>query len=190
MNAIPIGESGMPQPWMKDWEIAALEDYLQPHWSMVEYGAGGSTVWLAKRVAHVYSIEHSSSWATLVSSEVAHHGIHNVSLSLIPVERKPVFRGSYPKDYLGAYRAYAEAIMTFPRPDAVLVDGRARLACMRAALQCLGSEGVLFLHDFGVCGRERYDAILDEIEVIEIAGTLAMMRSRGTAGKTILLKPE
>lgn len=178
MHGLPAGLDGHPQPWMEDCEISLLEKHLQPHWSVVEYGSGGSTIWMAHKVFRLQSIEHSSKWASVVNTTLSHYGIRNVSISVIPIKQRAVFRGPYPEGYLNAFRSYADFIMELPQPDAVLVDGRARLACMRRALQCLRPGGVLFLHDFGSCGRERYNEILNEAELCELAGTLAVMRPR------------
>ena len=185
MRDLPTGVDGHPQPWMRDCEISLLEKHLQPHWSVVEYGSGGSTIWMADKVSHLQTIEHSEEWASVVASALLKREINNVSISVIPIKRRAVFRGPYPRGYLNAFRTYADFIMELPRPDAVLVDGRARLSCMRRALQCLRPDGVLFLHDFGSCGRERYNEILSEAVVRELAGTLAVMSPR-PPGVTLL----
>jgi len=55
-----------PYPWLHPGVVAYLESLLCPEWRVLEYGAGGSTLWFAERVAKVVSIEHNLEWRTKV----------------------------------------------------------------------------------------------------------------------------
>jgi hypothetical protein len=43
--------------------IIYFDEILRPEFSVLEHGSGGSTLWLAERVAHVVTIEHSLEWS-------------------------------------------------------------------------------------------------------------------------------
>ncbi len=54
------------QPWLHPEAVKYLEELLQPDWSVLEHGAGGSTLWLAARAAKVVTVEHDQLWAMKV----------------------------------------------------------------------------------------------------------------------------
>lgn len=49
-------------PWMHPAAVAYLESLVQPDWTVLEQGSGGSTLWFAKRVKHVVSVEDNPVW--------------------------------------------------------------------------------------------------------------------------------
>ena len=55
-------------PWLHPSAVEYFEGILQPEWWVLEHGSGGSTLWLAQRVAHVTSIEHDSKWSAQIRS--------------------------------------------------------------------------------------------------------------------------
>lgn len=127
---------------------------------MLEWGAGGSTVWLAANLpegATLTSIEHDREWFYEVSNHLGRGGRgarDNVRLLL----REPT-------GPLGANATAAEDDPTNLRPfidgadgerfDVILVDGYARGACLEKARSLLNPGGVVVLHD---AQREWYDA--------------------------------
>src|SRR6266576_1205646 len=50
------------QPWMPFAARRQLARILSRGTTVFEYGAGGSTLWLADRVARVISVEHDPAW--------------------------------------------------------------------------------------------------------------------------------
>ena len=58
-----------PIPWMHPAAVCYLESLLRPDWHVLEHGSGGSTLWLAERVAHVTSVEDRMEWYQYI----AHH---------------------------------------------------------------------------------------------------------------------
>ena len=55
-----------PYPWLSDEATQYLENLLTPDMEVLEFGAGGSTLWFASRVKHVTSFEHDPDWQYVV----------------------------------------------------------------------------------------------------------------------------
>ena len=167
-------------PWMEVPEIALVDRWMEGRARILEYGSGGSTVrWASGR--EWYFVEHDDKWFTKVKATLAHRKmtVHGV-LVHASANVETCYNGEYPEGYLALWEAYVNAPVQFGGEfDGVLVDGRARLACGQfAARKLLKPDGVILWHDFGAKGRERYHAILDECEVVEKAGSLAVLRPK------------
>lgn len=63
-----VDSAGRPIPWWSYGVIDFVAERLTKTMSVLEFGAGGSTVWLAERVAEVVSVENDSKWASIVKS--------------------------------------------------------------------------------------------------------------------------
>lgn len=136
-----------------------LVSFVPPGGRMLEWGAGGSTVWLAANLpegAVLTSIEHDREWFYEVSNHLGNGGRgrrDNVRMLL----REPT-------GPLGTNATAAEDDPTNLRPfidgadgerfDVILVDGYARGACLEKARSLLNPGGVVVLHD---AQREWYD---------------------------------
>jgi hypothetical protein len=55
-----------PVPWWPPKATKAIDGLLRRDWTVLEFGAGMSSTWLAKRAGHVTSIEHDREWAERV----------------------------------------------------------------------------------------------------------------------------
>lgn len=55
-------------PWLHPSIVLYLDAIIQPDWSILEHGAGGSTLWFAQRAARVVSIEHHPDWREAVAA--------------------------------------------------------------------------------------------------------------------------
>jgi predicted O-methyltransferase YrrM len=103
--------------------IAYLSRLLRPEYTVVEHGSGGSTLWLAERVAHVYSVEHDQDWY----AEMCKRLPANVKLYLTP-------DGEIPQ--------------ALPLADVLLIDGeplKARSEWLREARRMVKPGGVVVL---------------------------------------------
>lgn len=131
-------------PWLAPAAIAWLEQQLQPGMHGFEWGSGRSTLWFARRVAALTSIESDAAWHETVSRQVKAAGLAHVALHHLELEHPEA--GTYANDYaeLPAYvraiDAVAEASLDF-----VLVDGWYRPVCARAALPKLKPGGILVI---------------------------------------------
>ena len=158
-------------PWMPFDAIRFLSEAVHADWRIFEYGSGGSTLFFARLASQVVTVEHDIDWACQVEEALAERGIENVEFLAIPP--RP---GNVP-DYSSAvggyegqsFRAYAEAIDRFPDGhfDLVVVDGRARNACLRHAVQKIKSGGLLVLDN---SDREKYQPGIEFLAHFERAG--------------------
>lgn len=135
-------------PWMRFRELEVLEELLvnlRPG-RCLEWGTGYSTLhfpgflpiestWL--------SIEHNPAWHRDIAERVTRDG---VELVCVPPNHQPWTDA----DNDGAYNDLADYV-EYPAErgpfDFILVDGRARVACMEKALELVADDGVVCLHD-------------------------------------------
>ena len=135
---------------------------LTPGCRVLEWGSGGSTLWLANQLpdsAHLTSVEHHPEWYAKVCQAVGerdnvrliHAGAAGpVGKSATIAEEDPTHLGGY------VHAADTPAIEgEEPGYDVVFVDGVARVACMEHARTLLRPGGTVFLHD---AHRPWYDA--------------------------------
>lgn len=121
---------------------------------VLEWGCGGSTLWLADRLprgAHLVSIEHHRDWYERVAQAIGQRD--NVTM-ILSEPRGPIGRNATIEEEdssgLEAYIHSADG-QTF---DVILVDGVARGVCMAHARSLLRPGGTVFLHD---AHRDWYD---------------------------------
>lgn len=67
-------------PWFSYGAIDFLKGYLKPHMTVYEYGSGGSTLFFAKRVAQVTTIEDHPEWCETVRRKLDEKSLANVNL--------------------------------------------------------------------------------------------------------------
>ena len=147
-------------PWWTYDAIEQVEDFLKAHTKarVFEYGSGASTVWLAKRAASVHSIDHDAGWIAFSAPRLAELG--NALVECVPADEPPVADRAYHSGKGGhhgqSFKAYAEAIdRTEGLYDLIVIDGRARAACLRHALPRLAPGGMIV---FDNSHRARYRA--------------------------------
>lgn len=163
-------------PWMHISEIQLIEKYLSPDTIMLEWGSGGSTLYFSSLVKKYYSIEHDQKWFNkLVQKNIP----DNTYMYIVP----PDIEVPPPESTHEAYRGYIEKAGTFKTKfDAVLIDGRARLACAIYIKKHLHQNSFVFIHDFWKKRRTRYRPVFDHYKEIEsITDTLQTI---------IVLKPK
>lgn len=184
-------------PWWTFDAAALVDAFLAGRRSarVFEWGSGASTVWLARRAASVVAVEHDEQWAGRVRALLDGHptGVRaNVEVRTIvptpatgaPGEVRSVKPGATGADFQRYVAVVDEVGGAF---DLIVVDGRARAACLARALPHLAADGVLVVDNVE---RRRYrEAIAD------LAPTLALTWTRGiTPGlpyptRTALLRP-
>lgn len=147
-------------PWWTYGAVAEVEKHLAecPGGARVfEYGSGASTVWLARRSREVHSVEHHAGFAGVMRRVLADAGVADrVTLHEVPAEESgtPVTRsgrrGEDHVDYTRYVRSVEDVGGLF---DLVVVDGRARVQSLKAALPYLAPGGLVVLDD---AQRPRY----------------------------------
>lgn len=132
LNAIGYPSSNhwriaMLKPYMPQQEIAIMDAllYIKRPKSVLEFGAGGSTVRWAGRVNLWTAIEASSEWVRKVRRAAPRAEVWFV-------KEEP-------------WEAYVSPVAY--RYDLIFVDGRHRVECVKASPQWLAPGGVIVLHD-------------------------------------------
>ena len=147
------------EPWLTRDAITLLGTLLNQNMIGLEWGAGTSTPWVYERVMQLYTIEHHSKWFTQVTNYMYDHFPGEMSPYaawqplLIDSEKEgdSFYRGS---DKL-FHKTYSEAPGVPDNLDFILIDGRARNACMRTAICKLKKEGGILVLDNAE--RKNYD---------------------------------
>ncbi len=168
-----------PRPMMTDGEVAFLGRSLKATDRVWEWGSGGSTLWLAKRVRHVTTVEHKGTFAANLIGDVVQAGLLNVSVLHIP-QNGYYEDGTEDDGDLNSFRLYVQSY-TGVDVDAVLVDGRARVDCCRWLREHAhvgpNPSMRIFLHD---CDRKEYAPIFEQLwfTLVERVDNLAMFAPR------------
>lgn len=122
-------------PWLTPGAIRLIKKHVNRHTNVFEFGSGQSTVWFAKRVKNVFSVENSHEWFKIITNKLP-EGDSNVQL--------------YFEDTTdGRYDNYVNRILDFEDDffDLVLVDGRQRVACIKNSIKKIKIGGILVLDD-------------------------------------------
>lgn len=152
-------------PWWTLRSARMVGGFLgsRPEARVFEYGAGASTVWLAKRCRDVGYVEHDAGWNEVVREQTTAFGnVRGVLKEPREVSEDEADTGdpTYRSQFVGHtkldYEAYVRAIEAEPEPfDMITIDGRCRVQCLGAALSKLKPDGVIV---FDNTNRKRYKA--------------------------------
>lgn len=137
LNVMKVERQNPDAPWLTASAISILSTWLKSSDIGFEWGSGRSTVWFAKRVARVISVEHDLEWARSVPD----------MLKRTQVEGRVAYRTvSESADENGNF-AYVDVIKEAPdlSLDFCLVDGMLRDRCALACLDKLKSGGLLII---------------------------------------------
>jgi predicted O-methyltransferase YrrM len=135
------------RPWWPYEATTWMAEHLPGGARVFEYGGGGSTLWLEDQGAEVTVIEHHDEWAQQLAvlapnTRVIKHGAGTVGKITSVVEP-------------GFFDDYVTCVADEPDDsfDLVIVDGRARVECVRRSMPKVKPGGLLVLDD---TGRPRY----------------------------------
>jgi predicted O-methyltransferase YrrM len=138
-------------PMMPFRAIAWLRSFLRPGLEVFEYGSGGSTLFFATRVDRLVSVEHDPEWYARTEERLGTLPLRDCTYLLQrPDEGANEHFASTDHRYRGMnFESYVRAIDAYPEGafDLVVVDGRARTACMRLAMPKIKRGGFLLLDD-------------------------------------------
>lgn len=181
-------------PWMTDKQIAKVKAYLKPSNIMLEWGAGGSTMYFAKFVKELHSIEHIEKWCNQdfpsnVSINHVHPDYHpkkdpGVKGSTIPQDKYDEIKAEHPyandhaiKRYW-QFKSYVDKVadLGVEKFDRVLIDGRARSFCAFKVLDFIGPRALVFIDNF--YDRPAYQDVLSVYEEIDGAHSLIVLRKK------------
>lgn len=123
-------ETWINETCRKDYENF-LEEILNPDSEVLEFGSGGSSIYIAKRVKTLTTLEYDSLWYKVVQEEIVKEGISNITHHFDP---------DYPKNFCCSEHSF----------DVVINDlwgGPNREMCIETAMNCLRPGGYLIFHD-------------------------------------------
>lgn len=113
------------QPWWPPKATVAIEGVLQKDWDVLEFGSGMSSLWLARRVGRVTSIEHNVEWSSRVLEDIKKQGLSNIEVLVRDRE---------------TYLDTPDRMFDF-----VIVDAIRRADCVRWALKHVKPGGYIYL---------------------------------------------
>lgn len=160
------------------WIVFSSIDYLKKHLSdqtlVFEFGSGGSTEYLRKRVKSVISVEHDAVWYNRVQGHFEREVVDNVKLMLIEPEQTNLINMSGEsqiedcfsarKEFEGySFKKYVTLISKYPDNyfDVIIVDGRSRVSCIFYSLKKVKKGGLLLIDN---ADRTEYLAPFPELK--------------------------
>ncbi len=136
------------KPWMSPGSVDYLEKVLTKNMRALEFGSGRSTLWFARYVGQLTSIEHDGAWFKEVRARMARENVTNVDYRFIAADHLP---GAVVDQYdlKAPIPAYVRILETFPDNslDFVVVDGHYRTYCARECLPKIAPGGLLLIDD-------------------------------------------
>lgn len=174
------------QPHMSAAEIQLFEAQLAGKASLLEFGCGGSTVVAAQHVPRIVSVDSDPAWLAKIAADPALAGC---DFTPFHADIGPVSEWGYPVDEarLRDWPRYHAQIWRHMAgsPDVILIDGRFRVACALQSLVHCKPGCLLIFHDFW--NRPHYHGVLNHVDTIDRADTLAVLRAKaGIDGKAVL----
>lgn len=121
-------------PYMDAMHAEWLREYAEDAESILEWGCGGSTIWLAQIAkGKLLSIEHDEVWREKVDTVIIRLD------SMIPLAEWLIALRTERADYCNP----------LCQCDLAFIDGKAewRLDCLAACVKCVKPGGHIFLHD-------------------------------------------
>ena len=106
---------------------------------ILEFGAGGSSIFFLNRKANLFSIEHEDIWINEVKKKVSSSNFARWSPNLVLADG---INSTVPNvdDYLAPLKKISNSSM-----DIVFVDGRHRVESIRRSMNLLKDDGVIIL---------------------------------------------
>lgn len=131
-----VDGNGQPIPWVTYAFIDFIKARLNKMQTIFEYGSGSSTIFYAKHVGRVVSVEHDETWYHKIVGTKP----QNAEMIFTKLERG----GEYSK----------KASLLEEKFDIIIVDGRDRVNCCKNCISALSPAGVVVLDD---SEREEYE---------------------------------
>lgn len=174
-------------PWwtFEAAELVAAHLDERPGARVFEWGSGASTAWLSRRADEVVAVEHDAEWADQVRPLVGDVA-EVVTVPPVPatagsgvLSRKPGFVGLDFTDYVAAIDEQPGVF------DLIVIDGRAREACLVRAVPHLADDGLIV---FDNVDRRRYRDAMAAQPGIEVLWTRGLTPSLPYPTRTALIR--
>ena len=168
-------ENTLNAPHMEAKELALLDKYLPRGGSVLEFGAGGSTVYFFERgVNRLVSVESDQSFLEALAKRPVLQGRDWLPLhaDIGPVEAWGWPVSDSPEDSWLNYHQLVWSRFQDRNFDLILIDGRFRVACAcQAVLHCANPSVNIIVHDF-LDRLAKYRPILQFCKIVEAADTM------------------
>ncbi|MDN3668634.1 class I SAM-dependent methyltransferase [Echinicola jeungdonensis] len=141
---------------MKNKELDIFEEIIKakkPN-KVLEWGSGFSTLYFPSlhSMDLWISVEHDKDWAKAVGGKylLPYVEIHHVPSEIEGWNNQGDWKIDGTYEEFETYVNYPEKYKPF---DLIIIDGRARVPCLRKAKDLLAPKGIIIFHD---CNREHY----------------------------------
>ncbi|CUR60136.1 putative methyltransferase [metagenome] len=174
-------------PWWTFESAELVAEHLaeRPGARVFEWGSGASTAWLSRRAGHVMAVEHDAEWAEQVRP-LAGDDVEVLTVPPVPttsgegvLSQKPGFAGLDFSDYVAAIDQQDGVF------DLIVIDGRAREACLARAVPRLATGGIIV---FDNVDRRRYRDAMAAQPGIEVRWTRGLTPSLPYPTRTALIR--
>jgi hypothetical protein len=174
-------------PWWTFQSADRVAAHLaeRPGSVVFEWGSGASTAWLARRALRVVAVEHDPIWAAQVRPLLD----DNAEVLIVPASpagpelgigsEKPGHEGLDFTDYVHAIDDQAGPF------DVIVIDGRAREACLTHAMPQLADGGLIL---FDNVDRKRYREAIARESGIEVLTTRGLTPALPYPTRTALIR--
>jgi predicted O-methyltransferase YrrM len=136
-------ENGNALPWMTYPAIEFLEKTLNKNHTVFEFGCGASTLFFAKKVKKVVSLETNPRWLSIIQNKLVEQGLTNVEITLMT-------DGLENNSYENFAKNYGEKF------DFLIIDSLKRFPCAINSINAIKQGGSIILDD---SERENYKKI-------------------------------
>lgn len=127
------------EPWLTSASVELLKTLLTPRDVGLEWGSGRSTIWFARRVAKLTSVETIESWYRQVLQQLKDAKLENVDYLWC---RELPDAALALEEYVGVVESFSDESLDF-----ALVDGAFRSACANRVIPKLRRGGLLIVDD-------------------------------------------
>jgi hypothetical protein len=125
----PVDKNFEPLPWLTYSFIDFITERLSKEFNVFEFGSGNSTLFFARKVKDVTSVEHNIEWYNKLKSKIP----DNSKLILSISDRS--------EDYIAGLKQSDKKF------DLIIIDGIHRVDCCLSASNYLTDKGVIILDD-------------------------------------------
>ena len=127
-------------PWLSRQAINLFDQLILPSDTGLEFGSGRSTIYFAKKLKFLYTVEHNLNWIESLQASLSSSSLSNVELRTVPNDSTSI---NHPLDYS------QKIISDIPSSsiDFVLVDGVYRDRCALTAVDKLKPGGFMIIDD-------------------------------------------
>jgi len=124
-------------PWLTPKANEIIESKISKEDIGLEYGSGRSTIWFARRVAYLTSVEHNLFWFEKIKMNLEKNNQNNVNLIFNEVPKNSEYAK---KRYVGIADNFPDRSLDF-----VLIDGLLRDECALKVLGKIKLGGILII---------------------------------------------